>query len=124
MLLVLRERLVVVSCLLRPNRRREMLCRCRCCIEDARRHTEGSRWHHERCETAIVQAVREARTLDFLFLHGRHAASVCLRFGLEDWVDVLDWVDVSEVDVCGVDGGGGGDTMELVAMEDEESCEA
>jgi hypothetical protein len=113
-----------VFCLLQPSRRREMLCRYRCCIEGVRHHTEEFCWHHKGCETAIVQAVREARTLDFLFLHGRHAASVCLRFGLEDCVDVLDWVDVSEVDVCNVDGRGGGDTMELVAIEDEESCEA
>jgi hypothetical protein len=40
-------------------------------------------WHHERCETALVEAVREARTLDLRFRHGRHAASVCLRFGFE-----------------------------------------
>jgi hypothetical protein len=116
-----------VSCLLRPSRRREMLCRCRCCIEDARRHTEEFCWHHEKCKTAIVQAVREARTLDFLFRHGRHAASVCLRFGLEDWVDALDAMDaldVSEVDVCKVAGADGGETMVDVAIDDTESCEA
>lgn len=36
-----------------------------------------SLWHPERCGIAV----REGRTFDLRFRHGRHAASVCLRFG-------------------------------------------
>jgi hypothetical protein len=96
-----------------------MLCRCRCCIEGARRHTKTLVGIVKKCGTAKGQAVRDARTFDFRFRHGRHAASVCLRFGLEE---VLDG---SETDVCNVaGGGGGGETMVDVDTDEEESCEA
>ena len=36
------------------------------------------------CSTGFL-AAKEARTFDLRFRHRRHAASVCLRFGLEDW---------------------------------------
>jgi hypothetical protein len=85
----------------------------------ARRHTKVFVGIMKRRGIAIGQAVRDARTLDFRFRHGRHAASVCLRFGIEEGLDV------SEADVCNVAGGeGGGETMVDVDMEDDESCEA
>ena len=52
------------------------------------------------------------------FRHGRHAASVCLRFGFEDWLDR------SGVEACDVDDGGADETKVAVAADDEESCEA
>jgi hypothetical protein len=52
-------------------------------------------------------AAKEAHTLDLRFRQGRHAASVCLRFSLEDWfgpgvrvfddVVVVDSADETEV---------------------------
>jgi hypothetical protein len=36
------------------------------------------------CLTCFL-AAKEAHTLDLRFRQGRHAASVCLRFSLEDW---------------------------------------
>jgi hypothetical protein len=45
-----------------------------------------SRWEHP---TSILfdlfLAAEETHTLDLRFRHGQHAASVCLRFGFEDW---------------------------------------
>jgi hypothetical protein len=36
------------------------------------------------CLTCFL-AAKEAHTFDLRFRQGRHAASVCLRFSLEDW---------------------------------------
>jgi hypothetical protein len=40
--------------------------------------------HQSYCLVCFL-AAKEAHTFDLRFRQGRHAASVCLRFSLEDW---------------------------------------
>jgi hypothetical protein len=82
-----------------------------------------SRWRHV---TGILVdlflAAEEAHTLDLCFRHGRHAASVCLRFGFEDWFG-------SRLRFCDVAVDSGGEMGVVVAASDddddhgEDSCE-
>jgi hypothetical protein len=59
--------------------------------------------HQSYCLVCFL-AAKEAHTFDLRFRHELHAASVCLRFSLEDWFDP--GVRVCDDDVDSGDGRG------------------